>query len=208
MKKNKELILEKSLELFNNQGVANVSIRQIASDINISHSNLIYHFKTKNDIIIALHQQLLDKASRLNQETKENTNFIKSLLDSTRKGFEILYQYRFFMIEINHITRESETLKQIFLEVEKIRAFMYKEAITNAVKQGFMREELYKNEYETFIEHIKIYSDSWISSSHIYDATDSKSIIEKYAVLFVKLFFPYLTEKGRQEFLELLNLKT
>jgi len=203
VKKNKELILEKSLELFNNQGVANVSIRQIAAEINISHSNLIYHFKTKNDIIIALHQQLLDKASELNRETKENNDFIKALLDTTRKGFDILYQYRFFITEITHITRESEAIKQIFLEVEKIRASMYREAIANAVIQGVMRAELYEKEYETFIEHIKIYSDSWISSSQIYDDTDTDRIIEKYAVLFIKMFFPYLTEKGKEHFLKL-----
>jgi len=203
MKKNKELILEKSLELFNNQGVANVSIRQIASEINISHSNLIYHFKTKNDIIIALHQQLLDKAMALNQQTKESNNFIQTLLQTTREGFKVLYEYRFFMIEIIHITRESELIKQIFLQVEKIRAGMYREAINSAIQQGIMREEHYPQEYESFIEHIKIYSDAWISSSQIYDTTDTETLIEKYALLFIKMFFPYLTAKGREEFIVL-----
>jgi AcrR family transcriptional regulator len=203
MKKNKELILDKALELFNNQGVANVSIRQIAAEINISHSNLIYHFKTKNDIIIALHQQLLDKAQELNKQTKESANFIETLFHSTHEGFRVLYEYRFFMIEIIHITRESEAIKQIFLEVEKIRATMYREAINMAVQLGIMRKELYENEYENFIQHIKIYSDAWISSSQIYDTSSIEQIIEKYSLLFIKMFFPYLTEKGKEDFLKL-----
>lgn len=207
MKKIKEQILDKSLELFNTYGVSEVSIRQIASDLNISHSNLIYHFKTKNDILIALHNQLLDKALLLNQETKDNTDFIKGLLDSIRKGFEILYQYRFFMINSNHVIRESKELQQTFILIEKTRASMYRETIQKAIEDGYMQNEEYKNEYNSFIEHIKIFSDSWIASSQIYDShiTDSQSIIEKYTVLFVKLFFPYLTKKGKQEFIILLD---
>ena len=64
-----------------------------------------------------------------------------------------------------------------------------------------MREQEYDNEYDFFILTIKIFSDSWISSSEIYETTSSQEIIEKYCSLFVKLFFPYLTAKGKNEFL-------
>lgn len=205
MKKNKKNILNKALELFNDFGYTSVSIRQIASEIGISHSNLIYHYKTKNDIAIALHQELLDKALELNKTTIHNPNFIESLFDSTKKGFEILYQYRFLMIDFNSILRENEKLKQIILEVENIRATMYRNAINQAVKQGYMREQEYDNEYDSLILTIKIFSDSWISSSEIYETIPSQEIIEKYSSLFVKLFFPYLTEKGKKVFLLMLD---
>lgn len=205
MKKNKKNILNKALELFNDFGYTSVSIRQIASEIGISHSNLIYHYKAKNDIAIALHQELLDKALELNKTTIHNPNFIESLFDSTKKGFEILYQYRFLMIDFNSILRENEKLKQIILEVENIRATMYRNAINQAVKQGYMREREYDNEYDSLILTIKIFSDSWISSSEIYETIPSQEIIEKYSSLFVKLFFPYLTEKGKKVFLLMLD---
>ncbi len=202
MKKIKADILKKSLELFNEYGVSNISIRQIASEIGISHSNLIYHYKTKNDIIEALHNQLLENAIALNNKTKSTDNeFVKNLYENTKTGFQILYEYRFLMINLNQIMKESETLKQIFLHVEKTRAEMYREAIQKAVEQDYMRKEAYQDEYSNFIEHIKIFSDFWISSTEIYDNTDDKNkAIKKYAVLFVKLFFPYLTEKGQKEF--------
>lgn len=202
MKKIKDIILEKSLELFNTYGVSEISIRQIASEIGISHSNLIYHFKTKHDIIEALHNQLLENAIALNNKTKlADIGFIKNLYESTKTGFEILYEYRFLMINLNQIMRENEKLKQTFLGVEKIRAQMYREVIQKAIDENYMRKEAYQDEYSNFIEHIKIFSDSWISSAEIYDNTDDKNkVIKKYAVLFVKLFFPYLTEKGQKEF--------
>ncbi len=200
MKEIKRNILDKSLELFNEYGFTSVSIRQIASEIQISHSNLIYHFKTKNDIVIALHQELLDKALELNKTTIHNPNFVESLFNSTKNGFEILYQYRFLMIELNAILKENEPLKQQFLEIENIRAAMYRVTINQAIEQGYMREQEYNNEYDFFILTIKIFSDSWISSSEIYETTPRQEIIEKYSRLFVKLFFPYLTAKGKNEF--------
>ena len=205
MKEIKRNILVKALELFNNNGFTSVSLRQIASELQISHSNLIYHFKTKNDIVIALHQELLDKAFELNKTTIQNPNFLESLFESTKKGFEILYQYRFLMIEFNSILRESEKLKQIILEVENIRATMYRNAIDQAIEQGYIRGPEYDNEYGSFILTIKIFSDSWISSSEIYDATTTQEIIEKYSLLFIKLFFPYLTAKAKNEFFKMLD---
>ncbi len=201
MKETKRKIIDKSLELFNIDGFTTVSIRQIASELGISHSNLIYHFNTKNDIVIALHQELLEKAITLNETTIHHPNFIESLFNSTKNGFKILYQYRFLMIELNTILKENEKLKHIFIEIESIRAKMYRIVINRAIEEGYMREQEYDNEYDFFILTIKIFSDSWISSSEIYETTSSQEIIEKYCSLFVKLFFPYLTAKGKNEFL-------
>ncbi len=204
--KSKEKILQKALELFNGKGFTNVSIRLIAAELNISHSNLIYHYKTKNDIATALHNELLGKAIALNKQAVTYTDFIEGLFESTKKGFEILYEYRFLMIDLNFILKENEALKTVFLEVEKIRAKMYENVVQNAVKQGDLRNELYPGEYRFFIDHIKIFSDSWIVSSQIYytDLT-KKVIIDLYADLFIKMWFPYLTEKGKEKFFRIIS---
>lgn len=202
MKKNKDLILIQALRLFNDQGYLNVSIRQIAAATGISHSNLIYHYQTKQDIVTALHNQLLEEAKKLNKETKNPADFVETLYNSTRKGFLILYNYRFLMADLHHILKDNPSLKQLFLEVEKIRAIMYADSIKEAVTQGYLRKEIYDNEYRFFIEHIKIYSDSWITSSLIYEENTEEAIVLKYTDLFVRMFFPYFTEKGRHRFFE------
>ncbi len=202
MKKNKDLILIQALKLFNNQGYLNVSIRQIAAATGISHSNLIYHYKTKQDIVTALHNQLLEEAKKLNKETKKPADFVETLYTSTRKGFLILYDYRFLMADLHHILKDNPSLKQLFLEVEMIRATMYADSIKEAVTQGYLRKEIYDNEYRFFIEHIKVYSDSWVTSSLIYEENAEETIVLKYTDLFVRMFFPYFTEKGRHSFFE------
>lgn len=205
-KNSKEKILQKALELFNDKGFANVSIRLIATELNISHSNLIYHYKTKNDIATALHNELLEKAIALNTKAVTYSDFIEGLFESTKQGFEILYDYRFLMIDLNFILKENEALKIAFLQVEKVRAKMYQNVITIAVENKDLHEELYPNEYDFFIDQIKIFSDSWIVSSQIYhtDLT-KKAIVDLYADLFIKMWFPYLTDSGKEKFFRIIS---
>lgn len=200
MKKIKELILENALNLFNKEGYLNVSIRQIASATGISHSNLIYHYKTRQDIASALHHQLLEHAKNLHDDTQNNFNFMDALFHSTQKGFYILYDYRFFMIDLKHILAENNPLKQEYLQLGNLRKEMYQNAINSAVEEGFFREEYYPGEYSYLIEQIKIYSDSWITSSTIYDTGTPEKIVTKYAGLLIRMFYPYCTEKGRESF--------
>lgn len=205
-KNSKEKILQKALELFNAKGFANVSIRLIATELNISHSNLIYHYNTKNDIATALHSELLEKAIALNAQAVTYSDSMEGLFESTKQGFEILYDYRFLMIDLNFILKENQVLKTAFLEIEKVRAKMYQNVIKIAVENKDLRKESYPNEYDFFIDQIKIFSDSWIVSAQIYhtDLT-KKQIIDLYADLFIKMWFPYLTDSGKEKFSRIIS---
>lgn len=200
MKKTKESLLKVAQRLFTKHGVAEVSLRSIAAEAGISHSNLIYHYPTKNDLIIALHNELLANAIALNQKVKVAANPIEGLFQSTETGFRILYDYRFLMLDLNYILRDNKTLHKTFRDLEKLRASMYEAEIQKAAALKLMRNELYKGEFDELISRIKIFSDSWIASSEIYDAGAAEKIIQKYTQLFMGFFFPYLTEKGRKVF--------
>lgn len=203
MNKKKDLLLHIARGQFTEYGVAEVSLRQIAAEAGISHSNLIYHFPSKNDLIIALHHQLMEKAIALNQQVQTASHPLEGILQSTQIGFAILYEYRFLMIDLPHILRDNKILHNTFLDLEKLRAEMYSIEIQKAVDQNLMRHELYQGEYTGFIERIKIFSDAWIASSAIYDSPKNNNIIEKYVKLFMGFFYPYLTDKGRRVFDEI-----
>ncbi|MEO1214429.1 MAG: TetR/AcrR family transcriptional regulator [Bacteroidota bacterium] len=202
MKKTPGKILDTAHQLFNQEGIAAVSLRQIAAAMKISHGNLIYHFKSKQEIIKGLHGRILEAALEENQKLKAQKMSIWTLIHMARSGFKTLYEYRFFMIDLNLIMRENEQLHKEFLGIEMLRAHMYQEAIADAIKDGIMREAEYSGEYDQFIKRIRIFSDFWISSSEIYNSGDVEQIIEEHVQLFMNMFYPYLTEKGKISYTE------
>lgn len=200
----KSKILDKAKKLFNDKGFANVSIREIAREVGISHSNLMYHFKDKNVLMNHLHQQILNAAVEINKDISKEENTLKSLFISTVKGFEIIYDYRFFMIDFNSILLENKELHQQIKEIEAFRSKLYEVKITKLINDEVFRNELYKNEYEDLITQIRIYSDYWVSSSQIYEQNPQSSI-KKYVRLFLCHFRPFLTVKGQIIFNQLLS---
>lgn len=200
MKKTKQKILDTAHQLFNEDGVANISLRKIAATMNISHSNLIYHFKTKNEILEHLHERILQAALEENQKFKQQDNPIVGLLQTTQSGFKVLYDYRFFMIDLNHIMRENPKLHQTFKAIEQVRAKIYQEAIDEAIEKGLMRQAEYTDEYKQLIERIRIFSDFWISSAEIYSEETIERTILHHANLLMSIFYPYLKEEGKVNF--------
>ena len=64
----RERILDTALELFNEQGYDATSLRELAERLGVTKAALYYHFKSKADILLALHLRLHDLgAGRLAQ---------------------------------------------------------------------------------------------------------------------------------------------
>lgn len=200
MSKTKEKILEKALAIYNQQGVSNVSIRQLAQDVGISHSNLMYHYPTHEEIILGLHDLLLKKAVELNNRLVQNESPLKSLYTATRIGFTVVYHFRFFFKELQYICNTFPKVKEVLRKVEKVRSDMYKKLIAALIANDLLRSEDFKGEFDDLIVRIKIFSDHWLESSSIYDELAWEEMINRYSYLLIQHFYPYLTHKGKDEF--------
>ncbi|MFW7380196.1 MAG: TetR/AcrR family transcriptional regulator [Oligoflexus sp.] len=202
-KTTKDKILDSAHRLFNKYGVAKVSLRQIAEEVGISHSNLTYHLSSKEEIIAALHDRLLNSALMLNEKLNQESFHLDALYRSTILGFGVLYDYRFFVKELPTILKADRILHEKFLDVEKVRANMYLELIHQAIDCGLMRSESYPGEHLNLIKRIRIFSDNWLPSSEIYDKGTKEGIIIQNAKLLMDFFYPYLTKAGQKQFSDL-----
>jgi AcrR family transcriptional regulator len=54
----RERILDIALDLFIDKGYDKTSLREIAEKLGFSKAALYYHFASKDDILLALHQRL------------------------------------------------------------------------------------------------------------------------------------------------------
>lgn len=195
----KERILDAAHALFNRKGVPAVTMRQLAQAAEMSQGNLNYHFRTKEEILEALHGRLLAAARGINQSLLDDGVRLQRLRASVAEGFAVLYDYRFFLRDLNWILRESPRLRAAFKDVEAVRRAMYERVFADAVERGVMREEAYQGEHESLVTLIRVFSDYWLSSAEIYDRGRKAVIVARYAQLFEDVLYPYLTEEGQEE---------
>ena len=200
MKKTKAVILDVALELFNNQGLSKVTLRTIANKMGISQGNLNYHFKKREDIIEALYFQLvknIDENFISEIQPKNSLNALFSISNSIMKSF---YEYRFIFLDFVQVMRENDKIKAHYLQLMKEREGQFMKLIDLLIEGGFIRLEMIKNEYLNLYKRVQIVGDFWISSVIIASNSVTEETILGYTEIMNQTIFPYLTEKGRQEY--------
>lgn len=94
--KTRDRILKAALTLFNERGLAHVSLAQIAGKLDISEGNLWYHFRTKRDLVSALFAELEERIERnLSREPASAGSDLADFGDYARQSFRDIWEYRF-----------------------------------------------------------------------------------------------------------------
>ena len=108
-----ERILVAALELFNRFGEPNASTSMIAAELRISPGNLYYHYPSKDELINTLFDQYdhgvteLLAAAQDVRDVEDAWFFLHSL-------FELIWQYRFFYRDLNHLLSRNRHLETHF----------------------------------------------------------------------------------------------
>ena len=118
----RERILEAVEELITTRGVNNFSLRDICDYLYISTGSLYYHFKTKDEIILAILDkhflELEDDYSSWLLRHKEKGDLTKERFVDvvTYKGTELFNRSKIHIYLINECMRENNKLKDRYLE--------------------------------------------------------------------------------------------
>lgn len=140
----KTLILEKSRKLFNERGVANVTIRQIAKELNMSSGNLNYYFKKREDILEALFEEVQSFEGEFIDEVNN-----KGLTKGRYKKVSLIYMqkmadYRFAWLDHVQLGRESSKIKKTQKTLFKKRI-----AVLNKPSASYLTQWLYSCSLES-----------------------------------------------------------
>ena len=203
MKNTKAKILETALLLFNEKGLSKVKLRTIAKEMGISQGNLNYHFKKRSDIIEALYfnlVELINKEMIKNEGEKPNLKLMFSLSDAIMKHF---FAYRFFMLDFVQIMRENQVIKSHYLQLTALRESQFLLLFKALIQNDTMREEQLPNEYLFLYKRFQILGDFWISSATVVKTQLTQDTIQEYSKILGQAIYPYLTDKGKMEFIEL-----
>lgn len=199
MNKTKRLILDTALSLFNEKGLAQVSLRTLADSMRKSPGNLTYHFKKREEIIETLYYEFVDEVEvKFNQmnpsEIKLNLIFdLISILTETR------LKYRFLMRDFTTLIAENPSLKKHYVAVIKKRKAQSLQVFDSLVEQKILRSPELENEYEYLYERIQILGNFWITSALMQGEKLNKTTVDRNFEMVVQIIYPYLTAKGKKE---------
>jgi AcrR family transcriptional regulator len=129
-------ILEASLRLFNEHGFRNVAALKIAMHLGISPGHLAYHFKTKNDIVLAVFPQL---EKEVREAKMPGGAFLPSAAVHHQINFaRVLWRYRFFFNALTHLLAEEADLRQRFFELQDAVVKAMRALLEELIAQGDM----------------------------------------------------------------------
>jgi AcrR family transcriptional regulator len=198
--KTREKILALALLQFNQNGVMNVTARQLAGELNISLGVLSYHFPKKEDLIQALSQQFgaeLDSQVHLKMADVAS---IQDLLHLTYQTFEIILKYKFFMLDLVNIMRNYPVLAQAHRQFIALRIVEQKKLTKKLIEKGLIKNPISAEQENLFIEVIFLMYNFWISQAEILYEGLEENKINYYVKMYWSLILPTLTEKGLAEY--------
>ena len=188
-------ILDSARRLYNEQGVSNVSMRAVAADVDISVGNLTYYFPKKKDLVSALMTDDIDETvvrEPMTAMEKLNGIFEGMLRSLLRNPFFFLDDQARMMIG----AQESINIRIVHGQIDPV--------LDELIAAGMMKPE-FDGKIRTDVMTILLLSHiSWLKSVVRPSAFTPKTVEEILDAHWTVLS-PWLTEKGRSEYMEMKN---
>ena len=199
MNKTKRLILDTALNLFNEKGLAQVSLRTIAESMRISPGNLTYHFKKREEIVEALYYEFVAEVEERFEEMNLSEIKLNLVFDLILMLTETRLKYRFLMRDFTTLIAENPSIKKHYVAVIKKRKSQSMGIFDHLIEQKILRPAELENEYEHLYERIQILGNFWITSALMQGNKLTNATVERNFEMVVQIMYPYLTNKGKRE---------
>lgn len=166
----KDKILLAAVDLFNDKGFVNVTLRDIAADSGISPGNLAYHFRNKDVVLLEIYE-------RMDQELAERVSNIRRIPSFENIDYEITpflefqHKYRFFYLDALEVCRAYPEIalrhrEQGLQQIAAIRA-----VIQYSIERGNMLPERVSGTYDRLAHTVWMLYSFWLSQALILRAS-------------------------------------
>ena len=195
--KTKELIKNIAIELFNVKGIKNVTLREIASEINKSYGNVTYHFSTKEELLVMLFDDYNESLLELQNSDMLIENILHYFLIVPDFSFDITVKYLFLFVDYTEIKRSyPKFISQV--ELKNIeRKQKWKGLLIELQKQKFLKSELSESDIDFIMElsiGLRMY---YFQETPLVSLNKSE-----FSFKVNRLLFPYLSNIGKEFYVD------
>lgn len=204
MNKTKKKIILAAIDLYNEQGIVNVLNQHIADKAGISLSNFNYHFKTKKVLILTVCEYM---RITLDERISESSILTSGglILEAAKIYLDFQQEFRFFYQDTSFVLQTYPSLKEGLVKQINISIQVIQNLNFLSIGKGYMLPEPIEFEglYGHLIEQIWMSIHFWTAQVGI-RSVKGKEVQTGLESIYA-LVYPYLTEKGRKEFLYFLE---
>jgi len=202
--KTKQKILKAALALFNERGLMDTTIRNIAQELNMSSGNLNYHFRYKEEIIEDLYFELMDRVVQRIDELEEEHIDLALFYKIISAVKLCMYEYRFLYRSLFKILSDNLKIQKHYLQMSKERSDIFITLLKHWQENNIIRQPEFKDEYKRLHKRIVIIREGWINNLDLIDMSQEEGIAY-FSDLIFEILYPYLTKKGKKEYHEIIS---
>jgi len=201
MSDTKNKILQTAIQLFNEKGVNNVTIRTIADELSISSGNLAYHYKNKESIIEDAFRQMGAARKDILTGVQEIPS-LETIYSRLVPLVALEKKYLFLSLDVIHIARNHPDFAQLQRKhIEQTIAYI-RAVIGLSQAVGNMRPEKTIGAYDRLSHGIWMLMYFWLMQKEMRENKDDD--IETLRKSIWELVLPNMTDKGIHKFKKLL----
>ncbi len=198
-----EKIVSKALEMFNEQGIEYVGMRELAGILEMRVSNITYYFPTKDDLVNRLSLDL----RKLNSQTIiEHTHLtLETFLNTYQTVFRNQIQYRCLLLSFVHLMKQNKKMALRYKKTERNRYDTLRSNIKTLEKSGYLKIDSEK-EVEYLVHTIALIARFWISEATVsYNHLTPEKQISRYITIIGRLLMPFVTIKEKKNLIKFLK---
>lgn len=190
----KEKILDTTIELLNEQGISNVSMRDVSQKLDISVGNLTYHYP-KWELLID------DIFARFQSDIESMYNVypydISEVVDYIHKIYNIQIKYAFLFSNFYIFFRLYPKYKEIKDSFFHERMLAMREALQRLEKKGFLYPADKKHNYDLLVKNTWLVLSSWYGFSVMFNGSSYAFTKEEFFLSIWNLYVHHLTSRGK-----------
>lgn len=191
----KEKIVAAAIQLFNERGVNEVTLRDIAAVVGMSSGNLAYHYKNKHALVEAAFQQMVAERDQILSGVQQIPSLDK-IYRNNQLFIRLGKKYLFFYVDTVHILRHYPSVGARHRAYLKQSRDYIKGVLAYSVGSGNMRPEKVEGEYARLSHSIWMVMTFWLNQLEIRDKSCTPAEEEKLGFTIWDLVYPKLTSKG------------